>query len=315
MAEKLAETIRRISREHLEKNNGLLFGQCLTAVGWVGGTVPEMGEKEGVIELSMDDTSAGYLVSGAASELTNDGKRPIYLVRYQGFQWFNAVGIANYAAKSKEMWNIPCPVFVRSIGMDAAGRKGRAIGPVASGSHHSIYHRMPGIPIAAPMTPKEYESVWNFFMSHEDPVYVSEHRRGWEIDYEMDDIIEKDADITLMPISSTRLNAIDARKILEKEGVKCNLVHLLWIKPFKENKKSEGIKYSLANSKYGGLILDGDYTEGVAKCLAYDLMHEYDKKIYALGLEQRTAGFAPQCDNLPPPPEKICNYVKSIIKT
>ena len=33
-----AETIE-ITRNHLTKNNGLLMGQCVTAVGWIGGTV------------------------------------------------------------------------------------------------------------------------------------------------------------------------------------------------------------------------------------------------------------------------------------
>ena len=39
--------------------------------------------------------------------------------------------IVNYAAKSKELFDTPCPVFVRGIGME------RAIGPVAGSSHHS----------------------------------------------------------------------------------------------------------------------------------------------------------------------------------
>ena len=37
----LAETIREISRKHLEENNGLLLGQCVSAVGWINGTVPD----------------------------------------------------------------------------------------------------------------------------------------------------------------------------------------------------------------------------------------------------------------------------------
>ena len=52
--------------------------------------------------------------------------------------------------KSKEIWKIPCPVFVRGIGMEGG------IGPVAGSSHHSLYYRMPGVKIASPMTPMEY---------------------------------------------------------------------------------------------------------------------------------------------------------------
>ena len=314
MAEQLRETIRRISRKHLEGNKGLLLGQCLTAVGWVGNTVPEMTEEEGIVELSMDDTFASYLVSGVA---VGDKTRPIYVVRYQGFQWFNAVGIVNYAAKSKEMWGVPCPVFVRSIAMEGGGRRGReerAIGPVASASHHGMFYRMPGISICSPATSKEYESIWSHFMSNNDPMYVSEHRRLWDVDYEMEDVVDKDADITLFPITATRLNAREAIAKLKEDGIKCNLIDLLWLKPFELNKKDESIEYSLENSRYGGLVLDGDFVNGVAKNIAYDMMHKYGKKVYALGLEDKASGFAPWNNNLSPTPERIYSYVRWLVE-
>src|SRR3989344_5364409 len=143
----LAQKIQEITLRHLKSENGVALGQCLTAVGWVGGTVPELTQEDGLIELPMSDVANG----GVAVGLALAGRRPIYIVRYQGFQWYNSVTILNYAAKSKEMWGVPCPVFVRSVGMDGG------IGPVASGSHHGIFNRMPGIPIVAPMTPGEYQ--------------------------------------------------------------------------------------------------------------------------------------------------------------
>ncbi len=309
MAELSRDVIRRISEKHLKENNGLLFGQCLTAVGWVGHTVPELTENDGLVELSMADVAGGGIVTGAALA----GRRPIYVVRYQGFQWFNSAMIVNYASKSKEMWNIPCPIFIRSIAMDSSGRKGRTMGPVAANSHHGIYYRMPGIPIAAPMTPKEYQEVWDYFMSHDDPLYCSEHRRGWELDYEIEDIVNKDADITLFPISSTRLNVLEALDSLSKAGIKCNVINLLWLKPFSLNNKDEKIAESLKSSKYGGIVIDGDHINGVAKNIAYDLMHSFNAKIYALALDERTGGFAPHLDNLPPTPKKIYDKVKEIV--
>ena len=154
MEKTVRETIKEIIRKHLKKNNGQVFGQCLTAVGWVSGTLPELYEKDGMIELPMADVSNGGIVVGAALM----SKRPIYVIRYQGFNWYNCPMIINYACKSKELWKIPCPMFVRGIGMEGG------IGPVAGSAHHSLYYRMPGIKIASPMTPKEYSSVYNQFM-------------------------------------------------------------------------------------------------------------------------------------------------------
>ena len=39
-------SIKDITRNHL-RNGGRCFGQCLTAVGWVGGTLPELYEEDG----------------------------------------------------------------------------------------------------------------------------------------------------------------------------------------------------------------------------------------------------------------------------
>lgn len=295
----VAETIKQITHEHLTKNNGLALGQCLTAVGWVGGTVPDMHEENGLVELSMADVAGGGIAVGVALA----GRRPIYIVRYQGFQWFNAAHIVNYAAKSKNMWGISCPIFVRSIAMDGA------IGPVAGGSHHSIFTRMPGIFVYAPMTPNEWRAGWEFFMAHDDPMYVSEHRRSFPIDYETENSIHADAACTLFPISSTRLEAIKAAAMLAGEGIICNIVHLTWLKPFVVTRDME---QALGGSRHGGVVLDGDFENGAAKCIAFDLMKATGKSMSVLGLDERVAGFAPHLDNLPPTAEKICQYVKKI---
>ncbi|MFH0891137.1 MAG: transketolase C-terminal domain-containing protein [Candidatus Liptonbacteria bacterium] len=297
----LAQKIQEITRNHLKQGNGVALGQCLTAVGWVAGTVPELTQEDGLIELPLSDVANGAVAVGLALA----GRRPIYIVRYQGFQWYNATTILNYAAKSKEMWGIPCPVFVRSISMDGG------IGPVASGSHHGIYNRMPGISIAAPMTPGEYEEVWNYYLKHDDPIYVSEHRRGFAVDYEMEDVILPKADVTLLPISSTRLNAIEAAKSLAAEGISCNISHLLWLKPFVVE---ERMRRALASSEGRGLVLDGDFQNGVAKSIAFDIVHDIPgARMEVLALEERTAGFAPHLDNLPPDPDKIAKFVKKML--
>lgn len=295
----VSETIKEITIQHL-KSGGVAIGQCLTAVGFVGGTVPELKEKDGLIELSMDDTCG----SGIAVGLACAGKRPIFIVRYQGFQWIDGSPIANYASRSKEMWNIPTPIFVRSIAMEGG------IGPVAGSSHHGMFTRMPGISVVAPMTPEEYKSVWQYFMSHDDPIYVSEHRRSFSIDYEMPDIINPIADITLLPISATRLNTLEAIEILSKEGIICNIIHLKWLKPFTVD---DELLQALNSSRFGGIVIDTDYENGVSKCIAFDIMQKTHRKIRVMGLEERTAGFAPHLDNLPPSVEKIVKTVEQIV--
>ena len=300
MEKTVRETIKETSRNHIKKNNSLIFGQCLSAVGWVGGTVPELTEKEGLVELSMADVANGGIVAGAG--LSN--RRPIYVIRYQGFNWFNASIILNYACKSKEIWNVPCPIFIRGIAMEGS------IGPVAGSSQHSIYYKMPGIKIISPMTPKEYLIAYNDFMKNDEVMYVSEHRGSYTNTKELDDYLDGDLDLILFPISITRFEAHKAKIELEKEGYKIGIANILWIKPFSIKKDWE---QAVLKSKFGGIVLDDDYTDGVASNLAYQLIKKTKKNFEVMGLKNRSAGFSKTTDNLPPSCKEIIIKCKELI--
>ena len=295
------EIINKTIFKHLKKKNGLILGQCLSAVGWVGGTIPELTEKEGVVELSMADVANGGIVVGAG--LSN--RRPIYVIRYQGFNWFNAPIILNYACKSKELWGVPCPIFIRGIAMEGS------IGPVAGSSHYSLYYRMPGVKIISPMTPEEYNLAYESFMSEDEVYYVSEHRGSYDNKEELKDFLYDDADIVIFSISITRFTAQKVKNTLEKENIKVNLANILWIKPFEV--KEQWLR-SLKNSKYGGIILDDDYESGVASDMAYKLMKSSNKTVEVMGLKDKSAGFSKKTDNLPPSEEEIIKKIKKIIK-
>ena len=293
MGTTVRDTIKEITRKHLTEGRGKCYGQCLTAVGWVGGTLPEMYEEDGMVELSMADVAGGAIVTGAALA----GERAIYVVRYQGFQWYNAVSVANYAAKSKELWNRPCPILVRSIAMEGG------IGPVAGSSHHSIVSRMPGIKVISPMTPKEYQYAYDCYMNDNDPYYISEHRKSYDNEDELRTFIDdKEVDFTIFPLSITRLEMTKLVELAGAENITLNIIHQLWIRPFNVNPLWA---QALNRSRYGGLVTDDDYVEGVASSIANELSLATGKKVYTLGLEAKTAGFYSQVDNLPPTAEKI----------
>ena len=302
MAKTVREIIRSLIKSHLKNKKGFVFGQCLTAVGWVGGTLPELYEEDGMIELSMADVANGGIVVGSA--LAN--KRPIYVIRYQGFNWYNSPMIVNYACKSKELWNTPCPVFVRGIAMEGG------IGPVAGSSHHSLYYRMPGIKISSPMTPKEYLSVYNNFMKDDDVYYVSEHRKSYDNSLELKDVLNQSKyDFIIFAISVSRFESYEALEVLNKQGYKIGLINILWIKPF--NIKQKYIN-ALKNSKFGGIVIDDDYEAGVAKSIANDINLKTNKPIYTMGLKNKSAGFHFNTDNLPPTAEEIFKNIINIIK-
>jgi len=248
----------------------------------------------------MADVAGGGFAVGAALA----GRRPMYVIRYQGFNWFNAPMIINYAAKSKEIWGVPCPMFVRSIAMEGG------IGPVAGSSHHALYYRMPGIKIVSPMTPGEYTTAYLDFMNSDDVVYVSEHRGAYGNTEELPNIEYDIPDIVLFPISITRFAAVEASKELEKEGYKVAVHHIVNIKPFNP---TDNDRQALKRARYG-IVLDDDYVDGIAKSLAFDLCKGTSSEMHVMGLKDKSAGFYPQVDNLPPSKDEIIAKIKEILK-
>lgn len=298
MGKSTAETIKEITRNHLTKGNGLLLGQCVTAVGWIGGSVPDC---EGIVEIPMTDVAGPAFAVGCALM----GRRPIFVVRYQGFMWYNASSLVNYSGRSKQVWGRGCPIFIRVVGME-----GNGIGHTASSSLHSLFMHPPGLPVACPMTPKEYQNVWNYFMSHDDSVFVSEHRRSFSLEEEMVDVVDEDAGITVFAISAGRLNMLEAAKILAEKGVRCNIFHLLWLKPFCPS----AVMLACLKKTKVGLVVDSDFEiTGASRSLAYELMHLSGVPVYALGLEDRVCGVAPHLENITPSPQRIARFIEQCL--
>ena len=303
MEKNLRTTIRNITKEHLKKFNSLIFGQNLTGVGWVDNTLPELFEKDGVIELPMADVADGGIVTGAA--LMN--KRPFYIIRYQGYNWFNCIFIINYACKSKAIWKRPCPMFIRGISLEGS------IGPVSGSSHVSIFYKMPGIKIYSPMTSNEYKKVYKKFIKDNDVYYISEHRKSYNFSKNLENYLPKNPDIILMPISVTRFEVNDVINFFRENKYKARIgiIHLMELKPFKL--KREHINY-IKSSKHGIIITDNDYSDGLPGILAKKINEIVSKKIYILGLKDKTAGHHSKVDNLPPSSKEIINFIIKTIK-
>lgn len=296
----LAETIRTHTANHLLNENGLLFGQCVTAVGWIGGTVPELSEAQGIVELPTSDVSNSGIVCGAALA----GRRPIYAIRYQGFMAFNGATLLNYAAKSKEMWGVPCPVFVRGIAMEGG------MGPVAGGMHHSSVARMPGMPIFAPITPKEWTHTWRWFLRHDVPVYCSEHRRSFSNANEFNDI-DTDTGVTIIAIGAARFEAdIAIRKLRKKVGT-IGLIHAYELKPLRFTRP----QIMQIKASQHCLVVDSDYEIcGISEHIAYQIKKRYGTDCTVLGIADKTAGFSARHDQVTPSAQQIGRAVTKLFR-
>lgn len=249
----------------------------------------------------MTDTAGAGIAVGAAIV----GRRPIFIMRFQSFVWLNSSPIVMHAAKAKEVFGYPAPVFVRAIASEGDGA-----GPLHSNCYHSPFMHMPGIPVCAPMTPNEYEDIWSHYVSHDDPLFVSEHRRSYKNANELPDQIDDKASITLYPVSAARFSAIEAAKLLREQGVACNIVHVVWLKPFELTDRT--IRPLVKSGK--GLVIDSSYEiAGAARSIAFDLMSKTRLPVGALGQSDRSPGVAKHLENGTPTPERIASAALEII--
>lgn len=296
----VADTIRELTREHLEKNNGLLLGQCITAVGWIQNTVPP--NANGLVELPMADVSGPGIAIGAAVV----GRRPILVLRFQSFLWLAASPLVNFAAKARDIWEMPVPIFIRAIASE-----GKGSGPVHSNCFHSVFMHVPGMVVCAPMTPGEYEETWRYFETHDGPVLVSEHRRSYLSSDEMPDNISDNATITIYGISAARFNVIQAIALLQEEGIYCNVIHIMWLKPFViTSRMIDPLKESGC-----GLVVDSAFEiAGASQRIAYELMLATGCPVKALGQQDRSSGVASQLENGTPTPARIVEVVKAMLQ-
>ena len=282
----LRDAIRELTRQHLDAGYAVA-SQTATAVGHVGNTLPD---HPGITELPCSDVSnAGVMVGYALA-----GKRPIYVIRYQGFSFFNAAMIVNYAAKAPELWGKRVPVLVRGIAMEGA------IGPVAGSAHHGLWS-MPGVRIYSPMRPAEWAVAYREWMLYGGVAYLSEHRGAWGNVDCVDVWPVPEPNAVLFPISITRHAALSASS---SHGN-------LYVCPLWKLRPLEVPEFALeALRQCGrGLVIDAAHTQ-FGKSIAHDLARMTGARVNAIGLEDRTAGF--YRDNLPPDETRIREAVNVI---
>ena len=122
--------------------------------------------------------------------------------------------------------------------------------------------------------------------------------------------IQPDSKITILAISAGRLNAIEAVKALTTKGIKSDLIHVYWLKPF------QIIPEIIASLKKTGLgiVIDSDFEiAGASRSLAYELMHASGVPVHALGLKDEVCGVAPRLENITPSPTRITEVISKLI--
>ena len=147
-------------------------------------------------------------------------------------------------------------------------------------------------------------------MSDDIPMYVSEYRDTYGVTEEFEDDCDEEADINIFAISVCRLHAIKAKELLAKRGIRANVIHIMWLKPF------HAIQYTHIIEKipYGVVVEPGREICGAAEHIAYELMTKNPgSNIARIGLEDVAKTTNPNYYNEVPQSDKIVKKVLDVL--
>ena len=275
---KLRDQIKLSMQELIETQDGLIFGQNLTDVGWVAGTLPELPNSKNYVELPISDIAGPGIAVGSAIS----GRPTVYISRYQGYLWFNMAPFATYAAPARVVFDQQCKLLIRSIADDGS------LGPIAAGSHFSIATHVQDLKIVSPVSPQEWSDVWKYFNESSEPIFVAEHRSNYDNVSRIEDF-KTNCDVVVLSIGGTSQLLQEIFNNLNKENIANSYANILWIKPFILTTELLSI---IHNAKLC-VILDPEDTEfGISNSIKNELNMKISTKVITIGSRVGFPGYS-----------------------
>ncbi len=276
MTKSLRDTIKASMADVLT-HGGLIFGQNLTDVGWVAGTLPEDPTNPGYVELPIADVAGPGLAVGAALS----GRRVVYIVRYSGYLWFNMAPIATYAATSGPLFGQDCPILVRVLSDDGP------LGPIAGGSFDGLALQGLGLRVFSPVTPTDWADVWHSWTSTSEPCVVLEYRPHFELNDSTLEL-EDNPNVVFFSIGSTYRPLMEAKSALSEVGIRVALFRVNHLNPFAAPVESlwllrDGMKV---------LVADPGSQFGAASTVVAELLKHFDVAPRTISTRSQFPGYA-----------------------
>jgi len=244
------DAIREALREEMERDERVfLMG---TDIGAFGG---DFRTTAGLIDIFgprrvRDTPISEAAISGAAVGAAATGLRPVLEMSFIDFLGCCMDEIMNQAAKSKYMFGgqISLPIVW----------KGRFGAGASHAAHHSqsleaVFANIPGLRIVVPSTPRSFKGLLKAAIRDENPVIYMEHKLLYNMQEEVPegDIItpigrcelwREGSDCTLISWGRMSSLCLEAAKSLSEEGISCEVIDVLTIKPFDKEAVLESVR-------------------------------------------------------------------------
>jgi acetoin:2,6-dichlorophenolindophenol oxidoreductase subunit beta len=284
-----------------------------------GDLVNRFGENR-VIDTPISELGGAGVAVGAALA----GSRPIYEFQFSDFMTLAMEQIVNQAAKIRFMFGgkASVPVVFR--------------GPCGSGTGAAAQHsqsleawlaHVPGIKVLQPSTPADAKGLLLAALDDPDPVFIFEHKLLYKIKGDVPEapirtpigkaVIRREGHhVTIVASAIMMHRSMEAAEVLAKEGIECEIVDLLTLRPLdidtivKSVKKTTRLVCVYEGSKTLGI--GAEISAAIAESEAFSYL---DAPIMRLGGMETPIPYSPILEKtVVPQADTIADGVRKLVR-
>ncbi len=233
------EALREAASQEMERDPSVVcFGLDVDDPKAIQGTTRGLVERFGP-ERVFGTPLAEDAMTGVAIGMALAGLRPIHVHIRMDFLLLAMNQLINIAAKSHYMYggHVHVPIVVRSMIGKSWGQ-----GAQHSQGLYAFFMHVPGIKVAAPTNPHDAKGCLVAAIRDDNPVMLVEHRLLYphvgpvpEALYEVRPgrarVVAPGSDVTLVGISHTLVECLQARTHLAEHGISAEVIDPIWLSP------------------------------------------------------------------------------------
>ncbi len=289
------------------------------AFGVTGDLVHRFGEDR-VIDTPIAELGGAGVAVGAALA----GARPVYEFQFSDFMTLAMEQIVNQAAKIRFMFGgkTSVPVVFR--------------GPCGSGTGAAAQHsqsleawlaHVPGIKVLQPSTPADAKGLLLAALDDPDPVFIFEHKLLYKIKGDVPEgmvrtpigkavIRRPGKDVTIVASSIMMHRSMEAAEVLAQEGIDCEIVDLLTLRPLDMPTIIESVKKTTRLAcVYEGvktLGMGAEISAAIAESEAFDYL---DAPILRMGGMETPIPYSPILEKtVVPQADTIAEGIRNLVR-
>ena len=244
------QALNEALQEEMDRDpNVFLMGEDIAIYGGAYGVTRGLLDKYGP-ERVRDTAITESAITGSAIGAAMMGKRPVAEIMYVDFMGQAMDQLCNQAAKIRYMFGgkFKVPMVLRT-----EGGAGRTLGAHHSQSLEHWFACIPGLKVVMPSTPADAKGLLKSSIRDDNPVVFIEHKMLYKekgpvpdgehlVPIGKADIKRQGKDITIVSYSRTLLQALEAAKDLEAEGIDAEVVDVMTLAPLDINTIVNSVK-------------------------------------------------------------------------